>query len=316
MFPGTVERLFTQGHEHAEKYEYDLAAQSFREALQYEVADEHTLSVFAYSLYETRQFEEAREVTEQLLAMGPQRYIEVMELYLSICMELREFYHVQQLVNSLLEEDVVPEPMIEKFKSILNLSVKLAQLTSPDEQVEQEVEVDAEEFEVENFEQLPLYVQLNKLQMLMHANIRPLLPQMQMIIESSRIHPMVQSMALYVLVEQQVDVELMIEKFDHQMKVNPKELQLPDEMPVATDVLARLPEELEKESSVLEMVQYLVARHLLVTYPFQWFDYTAEEITRGYTDYVHSLFGQITETDYEFINLIQQLEKFSDIPEV
>lgn len=314
MFPGTVERLFTQGHEHAERSEYEQAAEAFREALQYEEADEHTLSVFAYSLYEIRQFEEARGVTEGLLASGPSRYIEIMELYLSICMELRDFNHVQQLVKSLLEENVVPEPSIEKFQSILNLSVKLAQISNPEE--ETVTEIDAEAFELEIFQQYPLYIQLNKLQMLMSANIRPLMQHIKMIVEEPTIHPMIQSLALYVLVEQQVDLEVTIEKFNHTMQVNTKDLALPDEMPIAAEVLQAIPEKLEKEGNVLEMVQYLVTRHILVTYPFQWFDCNSAEVITGYTDYVHSLFGQEIEADSELIDLIQQLEKFSDLPEV
>lgn len=314
MFPGTVERLFTQGHEHAERYEYDQAVVAFREAIQYEKADEHSLSVFAYSLYETRQFEEAREVTELLLSYGPHRYIEVMELYLSICMELRDFLHVQQLIRSLLEENVVPEPSIEKFQSILNLSEKLAKLSEEDEEIV--VQVEADDFEIMSFQQLPIYIQMNKLQQLAQVNIRPLVDQMKAIIELETIHPIVRSIALYVLVEQQVDVIVHVEKFGHKMEVNAQELVLPNEMPITSKVLQTIPELLEKESSVLEMVEYLVTRHILVTYPFQWFGYTEDEVTTGYTDYVHSLFGQIKETDYEFMNLIQELEKNSDIPEV
>lgn len=314
MFPGTVERLFTQGHEYAEHSEYELAADAFREALQYEEADEHTLSVFAYSLYEIRQFEEARVVTEKLLASGPNRYIEIMELYLSICMELRDFHHVQQLVKSLLEENIVPDPSVEKFQSILNLSVKLAQLSDAEEPTA--LEIDEDEFELKTFQQYPIYVQLNKLQTLMAVNIRPLVQQMKAIVEESTIHPMIQSLALYVLVEQQVDLELTVGKFEHTMQVNTKDLVLPDEMPIAAQVLQALPERLEKEGNSLEMVRYLVARHLLVTYPFQWFDRTAEEVITGYIDYVHSLFGQEIELNYELNDLIQQLEKFSDLPEV
>lgn len=314
MFPGTVERLFTQGHEHAEKYEYEQAVEAFREALQYELGDEHTLNVFAYSLYETRQFEEAREIAEQVLAMGPNRYIKVMELYLSICMELRDFVHVEQLISSLLDEGVVPEDAQEKFTSILNLSRKLANLSMEEET--KELPLEADEYELESFSQLPIFMQMSRLQMLTSKNIRPIADSIVQIVENKELHPIVRSVALYILVEQQVDVELTIEKFEHSMTLNAKDLKLPDEMPIAEEVIENVPNVLDKESSILEMVQYLVTRHLLVTYPFQWFDYSSEEIITGYSDYVHSLFGEVKESNSEFFELIQTLEKFSDIPEV
>lgn len=314
MFPGTVERLFTKGHEHAEKYEYDLAVEAFREALQYEVGDEHTLNVFAFALYETRQFEEAKQVTEHLLASGPARYLEIMELYLSICMELRDFVHVNQLIRSLLDENIVPEDAVGKFTSILSLSEKLAKLSVEDES--DDILPDVEEFEVDTFSQLPVYLQMNQLQNLSSKNIRPFVESIRTIVETNDLHPIVRSVALYVLVEQQVDLQLTIEKFGKVMTINAKDLLLPDEMPVAQKVLSMIPDIFEKEGNVLEMVQYLVTRHLLVTYPFQWFDYSADEIVEGYNDYVQGLFGQVKETDYELIDLIQELEKFSDVPEV
>lgn len=316
MFPGTVERLLTQGHTHAEQSEYDSAVNAFREALQYEEADEHSLHVFSYALYETRQFEEAREVAEKLLSIGPSRYIDIMELYLSICMELRDFIHVEQLIRSLLDEKIVPENSIEKFTSILKLSEKLANLSIEGDENKEEEPVDADEFELAEFTSLPLYLQMTKLQMLSTKNIRPLINQLVKIIENNEQHPIVKSVALYVLVEQEVDVEINIEKFDHFMSVNPKNLALPDEMPIAKQVIASIPTELEKETSILEMAQYLVTRHLLVTYPFQWFDYSSAEVLTGYSDYVHSLFDERKVSDEAVLELIQTLEKFSDILEV
>lgn len=314
MFPGTIERLLAQGHAYAEKLEYDQAAEAFREALKYEEPDEHTLHVFAYSLYEIRQFEEAREATEKLLATGPNRYIEVMELYLSICMELRDFAHVEQLIRSLLDENIVPNDAIEKFTSILNLSKKLANLSMEEPESEEPLEADL--YELEEFMQLPIYLQMTRLQMLSSKNIRPLTNELVKIVENNDLHPIVRSVALYILVEQQVDVEITIEKFEHFMTVNTKDLALPDEMPIAKEVLESIPNELEKETSMLEMVQYLVTRHLLVTYPFQWFDYSSSEVLTGYNDYVHSLFDETKVVDKAVLELIQTLEKYSDIPEV
>lgn len=318
MFPGTVERLLQQGHTYAEKFEYEQAIQCFQEVLQYEEADEHTLHVYAYCLHETRQFEEAREVIESLLAQGPHQYIEMMELYLSICMELRDFQHVQQIVRSLLEENIVPAASIERFTSIYNLSEKLLNLSQTKDVALEEVEETFLTLSV--FLKLPVYEQLQRLQSLMETNIRPLIEAISQIIQEEDIHPIVRSVALCLLVEQEVNCELTIRKFDQQITVNPSSLATPDELPVIQSVKKIVNERLEKESSTLEMVQYVLTRHILVTYPFEWFGNSAEKVSEEYIRYVHSLLGQEirseSETDDKFMGLIQQLEKFSDIPEV
>lgn len=318
MFPGTVERLLQQGHAHAEKFEYHEAIQCFQDILQYGEMDEHTLHVYAYCLHETRQFEQAREVVESLLAQGPSQYIETMELYLSICMELRDFQHVQQIVRSLLEENVVPNSSIERFTSIYNLSEKLLKLSHSEQSIEEEVAEVVLSLDV--FLHLPVYEQLHRLQSLSEMNVRPLIDEIRTIIETEEVHPIVRSVALCLLVEQEVNGDLTIRKFEQTLTVNPMTLPTPDELPVTQSVKKIVNERLEKESSTLEMVQYVLTRHILVTYPFEWFGASAEKVSEGYIHYVHSLLGQEisdeSETDNKVMELIQQLEKFSDIPEV
>ena len=64
VFPGTIEQLLSQAHAYAEQYQYNLANEKFEETLQYTQGDEMTLSVYAYSLYEARDFEKAKEYAE------------------------------------------------------------------------------------------------------------------------------------------------------------------------------------------------------------------------------------------------------------
>ncbi|GEK34937.1 hypothetical protein [Kurthia sibirica] len=314
MFPGTVERLLATGHDYAETSNYELAVEAFSEAMQYEVLDEHSMNVYVYSLYEMRRFQEARELCELLLARGPSRYIELMELYLSICMELRDFFHVQQIIQSLLEEEVIPPESLEKFKNILSLSEKLANLSIDD--TPEKTEIKPDDYEVATFFNQPLFMQLTNLQRLTEINVRPLANQLKDIIEAEEVHPMVQSIALYMLVAQQVDLQVTVKKFDESRVVNTAEMLLPDDTPLFLEVFERITERLEKEGSLLEMAHFLLARHILVTYPFEWFQYSADDIVEGYTDYVHSLFEQNQVSNNELLDFIKTLEKYSDIPEV
>src|SRR5690606_26898128 len=125
VFPGTVERLISTAHKYVENYQFDLANQYFQEALQYTEGDEITLSVYAYSLYESKAYETAKEVCEKLLSIGPSMYLEVMELYLTICMQLKQYKEVETIITSLLEEGAIPENQIEKFERLKNLNANI-----------------------------------------------------------------------------------------------------------------------------------------------------------------------------------------------
>ncbi|WP_146551165.1 tetratricopeptide repeat protein [Rummeliibacillus sp. SL167] len=316
VFPGTVEKLIDEGQRYAENYQYDKAVELLREALQYTEDDEGLLSIYAFSLYETRNFQEAKAVCEKLLAIGSQLYIETMELYLTVLMELKEFRQVETLISSLLEEDVIPPESRDKFIRIQNLNAMVADTQHKEQSGGIELEKVFEQFKADSFFTQKNLQQLQNLQAIRDMNLLPLKDLMVAIIEDKRAHPMIQSFVLYLLVQQQIDVEVQVRKFGEMCTVNPKNLKFPEEMPVAKEVLKLVEEKLEQEPSALEMVQYLLTRHMFVTYPFEWFHYLSEEIAEGYIDFVHAMFGEVKETDYDLIDLINFLEEQSELFDV
>lgn len=316
MFPGTIERLKTQAHQYAENYQYDKAVDAFEEVFAYEQGDEQLLSAYAFSLFEVRRFEDARAVCEQLFAMGTDLYIEVMELYLSTCMELREFQHVEKMISELMNENAIPPQALEQFEHIRALNARIAESAAQKEtSAHIEETLDEADYLLDAFFEQSLLKQMQLLRTLQQANVRPIAKRLQHIIEHEEAHPMIQSIALYILVEQQIAMSIEVTKFNHTATVDPSTLQLPENMDIVARVLEIVENKLQQEISTLDMVQYLIARHVLVTYPFAWFDYEAEDLADGYVDYVHQMFGHIQETDYELINFIMELEKFSELPE-
>lgn len=317
IFPGTVEKLIAQAHEFVENYQYDLANKNFEEALKYTEGDELTLSVYAYSLYETKSFEKAKDVCERLLSIGPTMYLEVMELYLTICMQLKQFKQVERIITSLLEEGAIPEEQIEKFERLKDINANIAgNVVKQEEPVRNHNDVDPEMFNLQQFMSLPPSKQLNTVHELTMLNIRPIVHHLKAIIENEETHPFIKSIVLILLVEQQVDTNLTIRKFDKVMNVNPAKLELPTKMPQFTQVSKLVVEKLEKEPSTLEMVEYLIAKHSIVTYPFEWLSYDSEDVAISYIDFVKTMFGSVHEMDYELVEFLQNLEKLTELQEV
>ncbi|MGM9949632.1 MAG: tetratricopeptide repeat protein [Lysinibacillus sp.] len=313
VFPGTVERLLAQAHAYAEDYRYDLANEKFEEALQYTAGDEMTLSVYAYSLYEARDFEKAKEICERLLEIGPSMYFEAMELYLTICMQLRQFQQVEKIIDSLMEEGVIPDDQWEKFSRLKNLNADIAENKRVQEEEAVIQEAVEEGFSVEEFLGKPMEEQLAAVQELMLSNIRPVAPLLKDIIEHEGTHPFVKSLMLLLLVEQEVPLEVEIKKFDRALKVNPAKLDLPTKMRQFQAVAGIIMRELEQEPSTLELVQHLLAKHAIAAYPFEWLEYDDEDVAMGYIDYVGAMFGKVQEMDDEIIGFLQHLEKLTEL---
>ena len=64
------------------------------------------------------------------------------------------------------------------------------------------------------------------------------------------------------------------------------------------------------------MVEYLISKHAIVTYPFEWLDYDPEDVAYTYIDFVSLMFGNVQEMDYELIEFLQMLEKITELQEV
>ena len=317
IFPGTVETLIARAHEYVENYQYDLANTSFEEALKYTEGDEVTLSVYAYSLYETKSYEKAKVVCEELLSIGPTMYLEVMELYLTICMQLKQYKQVESIITSLLEEGAIPQEQIDKFERLKDINSNIADNAKKQEETINSVnEIDEELFQLDQFMSLPPNKQLTLVHELTTMNIRPIVQQLKAIIENEDTHPFIKSIVLILLVEQQVDVNIKISKFDQEKYVNPSVLELPTKMPQFSAVSKIIMEKLEKEPSTLEMVEYLLSKHAIVTYPFEWMQYETEDVAISYIDLVRTMFGSVQEMDYELVEFLQILEKLTELQEV
>lgn len=313
VFPGTVEKLLNQAHTYAEDYQYDLANDKFEEALQYTPGDEMTLSVYAYSLYEVREFEKAKGICERLLEIGPSMYFEAMELYLTICMQLREFKQVEKIIESLMEEGVIPENQLDKFTRLKNLNADIAENKQMQEDQNDILESSENNFLIEGFLEKKTEEQLVIVHELMMANIRPIALSLKEIIEHEQTHPFIKSLVLLLLVEQEVSMEIEIKKFDQTLTVNPVQLQLPTKMPHFQAVADIIMRELEQEPSTLELVQHLIAKHAIVTYPFEWLNYDDEDVALSYIDYVGAMFGKLQEMDHEIIDFLNYLEKLTEL---
>ncbi|WP_370512010.1 tetratricopeptide repeat protein [Lysinibacillus sp. BW-2-10] len=317
IFPGTAEFLLKQAHDYVESYQFDLANEKFEEALQYEEGDEFTLSVYAYSLYEAKSFEKAKETCEQLLSIGPTMYLEIMELYLTICMQLKQYKQVEQIITSLLEEGAIPKEQIDKFERLKEINANIAENKEQQEDLQNNlIEVDKDKFSLNNFLQLTSHEQLTAVHELTTTNIRPIVAELKAIIENEKTHPFIKSIVLILLVEQEVNIDIKISKFDKEKMVNPSQMELPTKLPQFINVSRIISEKLEKEPSTLEMVEYLIAKHAIVTYPFEWLDFDEEDVALGYIDLVRTMFGHVQEMDYELVDFLQKLEMLTELQEV
>ncbi|MGB2993065.1 MAG: hypothetical protein WBB47_10550 [Paenisporosarcina sp.] len=310
VFPGMVDRLISEGLKHAENFQYDLAVDSIRQAMTYREADEQTLGVYAYSLYEIREFQEARVICEDLLKLGPTYYFETMELYITILMELRQFSEVTKIVNSLFEEGIIPPEKEESFNQLLKLNERVAKQKNEVlvEDVPHNNQIDASLFQYKTFSSFPEDKQQQLLVELDGEDLSPIENELVAIIEDGFISPITKSFALLLMVHQGNERTLTVEKFGFKAGITPKGLPDPTQTSKVVSVLHTTGEELLQNPTKLEMVQDLIIRHSFATYPFEWFTYDEQEVSVAYIDYVGAMLGEDVSSEGELINLLREID--------
>lgn len=311
VFPGAVQTLIREGHMFAENYQYEKAVASFEKAFIYETGDEFALSAYAFALYELKDYDKAKGVCEQLFTMGTTMYVEVMELYITICMQLKEYHQVETLITTLLEESVLPSDQVEKFERLKSLNREVSKNLEKKENAQRFIE--EQEYELEKFSALAANERSIKLHRLMDTNVRQLKTALQAIIESTTVHPFVQSLALILLVEQEVSIDITVSKLGHSKTINPAQLSLPNQLPQYGEIKNIVESKLTQDPTTLEMVQYLMAKHAIVTFPFEWHPFEAEDVAYSYIDFVSSMLGNVKEMDYEIVDFLQMLEKLTEL---
>lgn len=308
-FPGMPERLLQQAHEHAEHYEFKEAVANFEQAFTYIEGDDFSQMVYAYALNEMKVYEKAKDICESLLAKGTSLYLDVMELYITTSMQLKNFRQVETMIASLLEEKVIPPDKFERFEKLQTLNAQIADDLENTAMQPAAIQPDR----LEDFFMQSLTQQIALLNELSETNVRPLKAQLQAIIEQPEVHPFVQSLALLLLKEQEVTATITVAKFTHNEVVNPAELLLPTELPQYRYIEAYTEKKLEKDPTALEMLHFLLAKHAIVTYPFEWTQFDVEDVALTYIHFVEAMFGKVQETDEEILAFLQMLEGITAI---
>ncbi len=305
-----VDRLISEGIKYAEEFQYELAVNSIRQALTYQEADEQTLGVYAYSLYEIREFEEAKTICEELLKIGPTYYFETMELYVTILMELRKFEEVTELVESLLEEGVVPPDKVDKFQQLLTLNARVAKQKSEETLVDvpHHNQIEVSLFQYDTFSRFSEDKQQQLLVELDGEDLTPVENELIIIIEDKLISPITRSFALLLMVHQGMNRNVTVEKFGYQAVISPQNLLDPSQTPIVDAVLRATGEELTQNPTKLEMVHDLIIRHSFATYPFEWFSYKEEEIVEAYIHYVGAMLGEEVHQEGKLFDLLQKID--------
>jgi tetratricopeptide (TPR) repeat protein len=308
VFPGTFEKLVENGHVAVEQENYELAVEAFDQAIVYEPDNPEFLGPYAVALYETKDFQRAKEIAAMLLHSGTADYVDAMELYLTISIQLHEYDEVEMTIDALIDEGIVPPDMLKKFNYLRELNGRLSERYAQDEPGYQ-----MESFTLDEFMAMDALTQQYALASLEGSDLTNLVPLLEKIAVRDDVAPLAITFALTLLHQTGYSEELTVQKFGWKKRVVPAAMTLPGQDDLTQQVLVEVDHQLLQDPSRLEMALGLIEKFAITAFPFGWGNTNAEEVATAYVNYIESLFSgeQLPETALNL--LIQQIDNDSDL---
>lgn len=289
VFPGTLERLHREGRQAMERDLHEEAVQNFESVLEIDPEDYTVFDGLAISLYEMKEYGRAKEFA--LLAMQNQAgdYIELLELYLSISIQLQQYDEVELTIQGLLEKEIIPEHSLQKFQYLRELNSRLSDRY-------EEPSIEEPSITSEQFQQMGSMEQQEFLLSLQHQKLQPYISFLVDVIETEDMLPVVKTYALMLLQQTGYQESLAVRKYHFETEANPSRLVSPEEDQFIGEVQFLAKAQFEKDPTASELVVNLILKYSVLLFPFHWGPYTAEEVAGAYVAYTKQLlYGKETE---------------------
>lgn len=298
LFPGLERRLLEKGMEMLREKDYRKAIEFLEQALIHESENSEAYVGLVLSYFESGNAEMAKSLAEEMLKKGVGDYIQVVDLYIMILVQLSEYDKVVSTIEVLLEEKEVPNDKFEHFSRLLHFSRKM---------VDEQPENDSEEMHVKELEgkRLSLFSYKDPQEQMMIAarlaneNIRPYIEEIKNYLKSEEGHPFQKSMLINILREQDVNNEVEVKKFGLNEAFIPSSLPSLQEMEKMQEVAALVERKLESEDPVLcENIKSMVERNFFLIYPFNPQPESANAWAAAYHYLVSSYLGNDRSLDF------------------
>lgn len=307
IFPGTIERLVDDGIHYLGQHQYEEAVQTFDEALRLDPEATHFLFLFAVALYETKDYKRAKEYSYLAMEHGVGDYLTALELYLTNLIQLEEYQEVEKRTDALIKDASLPQDRMSKFIYLRDLTRRLS-IRYPKE----ETSMEQPPFSLNSFKDKDVLSQQQLLASLKGDPLKQAIPVLKEIAESTDVAPSIISFALTLLKELQYNQEIIVQKFGETQAVIPKKLVLPDESQRNHALFEKVAERLEKEPSKLQFVESAIQKFIITAFPFDWGDYSVEEITEAYVTYIDCLMLDTEVPNIKLFEIIQRVDREPD----
>ncbi|WHY76377.1 tetratricopeptide repeat protein [Neobacillus sp. WH10] len=263
-FPGLEKRLTDKGLESLEQKKFKEAITFLEEARELDQDNDDILIGLVLAYFEAGSFKKAKVLAKEMLLQGIGDYFQMVDLYLTVLIQLHEYQEIVSTIEVLLEEKEIPTEKHDHFLTILQFSRRMAENRQSEEEIEPEVQ------NLNLLSKNNLNEQMLVVAGLAEKNIRPYIDEIADYLEAEIGHPFLKTMLLTLLKEQEINKALLVRKFFKENTFIPTELPEVRVQPQMMAVKDLLEDRLESNNpGLFENTIGMVERTFFINYPFE-----------------------------------------------
>jgi tetratricopeptide (TPR) repeat protein len=263
-FPNLKQRLLDKGMEALQQKKYEEALELLQQTLDIDSELDEVHLAVVVCLFELGYLDEAKERCQTMLQQDIGDYYEVLQIYLTILVQLGQYEEVETTIEAVLQEGKFPSQTVENFYRLLDFSRKMT-ANEDNENPLLSVNVDL------LLEDITITEQWNIIQALRNEKfgISFSYHALDEYLLNATKHPMLKTAILHMFMEKEISREIKVEKFGRRMELNSDQLQEIATHSFTIEVLQLLDDSLGNENpSLFEVAKEMWHRHLYVIYPF------------------------------------------------
>ncbi|MEH7010559.1 tetratricopeptide repeat protein [Neobacillus niacini] len=268
FLPGLEKRLTDKGLESLQNKRYQEAITLLEEARVHDPENSDILIGLVLAYFEAGAYIKAKELTNEMLLKGIGDYFHLVDLYLTILIQLHEYQEIVSTIEALFDEKEIPPDRHDHFLTILQFSRRMADNNQQEPMEEQKEDTNLKELKLSSLKNLN--EQMLVISSLAEKNIRPYMDEIKEFLNSESGHPFLKTMLLTLLKEQEYDKKIMVKKFSEDLSVVPTEIPDIQTQPRMKEIENILEAKLENSDPVLfENIKGMVERIFFISYPFE-----------------------------------------------
>jgi tetratricopeptide (TPR) repeat protein len=269
LFPGLISRLVERGMSALKEKRYYDALSCFTQTVELEPQHAQARYGLVITSIELNRLPQAKEHCRSMLDEGIGDYYEILQVYISILVQLGDYEEVAFMLEGVMEDNKFPPDKAESFYQLLQFA---RQMTGES----QEIEEDIEEPEltrpgpelIEQLEEGSMDQQLGAIQQLSRYDLQVVKDAFRSFLLAEQNNPVLKSYVLQLLKELGCEETFTVHKFGESYSVHIASLEKVFHEQFGKAVLERLEKELDQvDPTMLDMVRQMWWHFLFAVYP-------------------------------------------------